>query len=222
MAGWFNSILDSVLPPTCVSCERPGAWWCTTCASCVVKCQQPITGYCADLTGIRAGARFRRPVSDAIKALKYRHARAVASELARYLEPELKQLAKDVGTGDTLLVPVPLHISRLKKRGHNQAEVLTQELSKQTGTPWQDALRRTRATPTQTKLHRRERFANVSGAFEWRGSAPKKTVILIDDVVTTGATFEAAAQAVRAGSSTSPASLTVWGLAVAYRDQNRP
>jgi ComF family protein len=116
-----------------------------------------------------------------------------------------------INPDDALIVPIPLHRSRFRERGHNQAEVLARLLSRRAGVPWNNSLRRIRNTHTQTTLHRDERFANVFGAFEWIGQPAHKTVILVDDVVTTGATFEAAAAVITAPS--------VWGIAVAHRER---
>ena len=99
-----------------------------------------------------------------------------------------------------LLVPVPLHWTRLVRRRFNQAALLARALSKRTGVPFApDLLARVRMTRTQGDLTRAQRRRNVRGAFQVRATAPLrgKTVVLIDDVMTTGATFEACARALR-------------------------
>lgn len=214
MAGWLNAVADVVWPARCVGCGTAGAWWCGNCAARVRTIGGPVPGAWTGLDGIRAGAYFAEPFSGAIKALKYRHARAVGGELVKYLRAPLERLD---ATGAEL-VPIPLHPSRLRERGHNQSAVLAELLSQTTGVPFRASLRRTRPTLTQTGLGRANRFKNLAGAFAWTGPPPDArtvrtaTVILIDDVITTGATFAAAAAACRAAGVRH-----VWGLAAAYR-----
>lgn len=102
------------------------------------------------------------------------------------------------------IVPVPLHYTRLVKRGYNQAGWLATVIGRQTSTPVKHAaLARARATPSQAGLSARARHRNVSGAFKVRPAATKqikdKTVLLVDDVMTTGATLRAATKALLKG-----------------------
>ncbi len=131
-----------------------------------------------------------------ILALKYRGARHLIPDIVELLlrHPEY--------TGHLrggVLVPVPLHRSRERKRGFNQARIIAEALATQLPeTRVAHLLARTRSTPTQTRLSRRERESNVRGAFAltnsmpWNGSAPR--LILFDDVFTTGATLNACAK----------------------------
>lgn len=104
--------------------------------------------------------------------------------------------------GADLIVPVPLHVTRLRQRGYNQAVLLARSLSKRiAGRLVVDGLERTRATPKQQDLSRSARLKNVRGAFR---VSPKnkplivgRHVILVDDVMTTGATVEACAKALK-------------------------
>lgn len=143
-------------------------------------------------------------VDDLIRALKYdraRHAaRVLAEALAEYLREEISSL-KLFSPCPIVLVPVPLHSTRIHERGFNQVELVLSYLPKEfhDGTLAHvvpDALVRTRPTQQQTKLTRSERLKNVEGAFQI--SKPhhiKDThVILIDDVTTTGATLTEAAR----------------------------
>lgn len=204
-------VVAQLLPARCVACNQTGSWWCDQCASQVRLVDSPVYHHRDALNGVWAAAYFRKPLAAGVKALKYRHTRAVSEDLARYLVPPLEH----IGSGSAVLVPIPLHPSRRRKRGHNQAELLARSVARQTRTPYRTDLKRIRNTPTQTELHRTERFNNVVGAFAWRGSKPPVKVILVDDVVTTGATFEAAAMACRAAGVRE-----VWGLAVAYRERS--
>lgn len=104
----------------------------------------------------------------------------------RYQQP-LRQLAADG------MAPVPLHRSRLSRRGYNQAEVLARRLSRLSGIPvWPKALVRPRKTVAQKYLGARERSQNLEGAFAaGRQSVAGRTVLLVDDIYTTGGTAEA-------------------------------
>lgn len=92
-----------------------------------------------------------------------------------------------------LVVPVPLHARKLKKRGFNQSELIARGISEESGIPMNtEVLYRAINNPTQTRKSRFDRFRNVSGAFQLRNYKPHSTqhILLVDDVVTTGATLE--------------------------------
>lgn len=131
-----------------------------------------------------------------LSALKYHGWPAVAHEMAA----RMARLSwpQDVLLERAALVPVPLAAVKQRARGYNQAERLAAALSAHWGIPvWHDALVRTRATPSQTRLTPGERLANVHGAFSI-GDARTRDVrgqhlVLVDDVLTTGATLNACA-----------------------------
>lgn len=156
-----------------------------------------------------------------VHALKYsgwsRVAEAMAERLARMTWPV------DVVEERTALVPVPLAASRERERGYNQSALIASGLSRRWGIPvWADVVTRTRVTRTQTELTPGERLSNVAGAFRVRNSERASLrgahVILVDDVVTTGATLGACASALfEAGSRI--ISYVTFGRAVASGDR---
>jgi competence protein ComFC len=110
------------------------------------------------------------------------------------------------------MVPVPLHIRRLRERGFNQALLLVKELSKRAGIPYQErVLRKIKDTPVQSTLKKRERSKNLKGAFQVQDqeSIKGKAVVLVDDVYTTGATVNECSRALLAAGAKQVAVLTV-------------
>jgi ComF family protein len=111
-----------------------------------------------------------------------------------------------------LIVPVPLHASRLRERGYNQSTLLAQQLSHTSGLPLvESALKRIRATSPQVTLNAAERKINVSNAFEASGDIVQgRQVLLVDDVCTTGATLGSSSVALRQAGAAS-----VWAITLA-------
>jgi ComF family protein len=147
-------------------------------------------------------------IREAVLRLKYRELRAIAPTLARLLAEHLGSHSVEAD----LLVPVPLHPRREAQRGFNQSLLLARQVGRLLGLPVEErGLARVKDSPPQARtLSRRERWANVQGAFEARVPFAGRHVLLVDDVCTTGATLEACAQALRGAGAVS-----VWGLAVA-------
>jgi ComF family protein len=134
----------------------------------------------------------------AIHALKYHGQRRVAAPLAALMAATWRAS----GARADVIVPVPLHASRARQRGFNQANLLARELARDLGIPLRrDALTRVRPTAPQARLPRVERLRNVAGAFALRPPATAalagRAVLLVDDVISTGATIQAAASALR-------------------------
>ncbi len=166
-----------------------------------------------------------------VRAVRALHADTV-NEGARTIDPSPLHLALDDRPGPDLLIPVPLHPRRLRERGFNQAHVIAAEalragiLAPRTRLD-PAALGRARETPPQTRLSRAERLVNLRGAFEARHDRVKgRTVLLVDDVMTTGATLEACARAlIRAGARRVDAVAVArvgGGTAVALRSRDAP
>ncbi len=213
----IDQILDFVFPPRCAACPRRGALLCSACcASCRLvpdsANQEQHRRLASPFLASTAGAYiFEGPVREAIHLLKYHRRTHVAMPLgdllARYLLAH--PLIVDA------IVPVPLHPDRLRLRGYNQAALLGQRLAQQIGVPLLDRhVLRVRHTGQQADLNRAERRANVEAAFAWRSARrPPPRILVIDDVLTTGATVDAVAQALHvAGARTVHALALARGL----------
>ncbi len=211
--GW---VLDQVFPPRCVSCGGFGSFLCARCLAAVRRAAPPRCPQCWQptpdgsrcsrcrqrppaLTESRAVFTYERAARDAVHALKFDGVSAVARPMAQ----EMARVFLDWAPPVTEIVPVPLAASRRRSRGYNQSGLLAQELARLTGLPLRSrALERRRATAPQARLEGDEaRRRNVEGAFVARGLQAGAAVLLIDDVMTTGATLEACARALREGGS---------------------
>jgi ComF family protein len=129
------------------------------------------------------------PVREVIHKLKYGDRPNLASPLV-----ELGLTLGDLPTG--VVVPVPLGRSRRRQRGYNQAEALARKIATATGRRCLEGLRRVRETDAQVGRSGGERRLALAGAFAWQGAAPEE-ILLVDDVVTTGATLVECARAAR-------------------------
>lgn len=193
--------LPRLLPPLCPKCGKPEAS-----GSLCVACLRWKS--CVD--GIRSPFSFEGIVRRAVYELKYHNHRALAERLGELMTDYLCQSQIP---GETL-VPVPLHRRRLRERGYNQSSLLARELAITTGLPVvEDVLHRVKDSLPQVKTTSiEERYRNVKDAFVCRdGRGIKgKSVIVVDDVCTSGATLEACAVALKSAGAKS-----VWGLTFA-------
>lgn len=132
------------------------------------------------------------PLNRQIHALKYRGARKLARPLGLLLAAALPAAALDVDA----LVPVPLHCSRRRERGYNQATEIARAVARETGLPlMRRGIERRRPTAAQTDLSADARAANLAGAFSAERNLSAARLMIVDDVLTTGATVNALALA---------------------------
>lgn len=220
--------LDALLPPTCPVCDTPVEAQGLICAACFPRfrpvvpplceaCGLPVRGEdtpapicpaCASRRPLFGRARavwlYGGAAKDLILRLKYADREDLALPLGRLMARAGAELLHEAD----LLVPVPLHLRRLVARRFNQAALLARAVARASGVPAAvDALRRTRATPPLAELSREEREASLIDAFavrpRWRGRIAGRRIVLIDDVLTSGATAEACAEALLAAGAAS-------------------
>lgn len=233
------SFLDFIFPKRCVSCGKFGSYLCSVCLAKVEFIEHPVCPICQrqavggkthpgcysrySLDGLVVVARYRGAIRSAIRKIKYRWVTDIESTLGDLM---VDNLWKFDFPADSVLVPIPLHPKRKRWRGFNQAELLTDYLSKKFGSKTSDLLIRTVDTKPQVGLKKDKRRENIRGAFALRfapfdtqgkqgkpseGSSIRgKNLILVDDVFTSGATMMEAAKVLkRAGAK------SVWAMAVA-------
>ncbi|MBL8146961.1 MAG: ComF family protein [Anaerolineae bacterium] len=202
----WSGTLDLLYPPRCAGCGRVDTLWCDACALAFSAAGPLILAAPAPLSGSVAGRWHEGLARAAIHTLKYENGHQMAVVLAAPMAEALQSTAWKFDG----LVPVPLHATRLKDRGYNQAEWLAEAVASRMGVEClPNALVRTRDTPHQVGAGGAERRANMEGAFEPVGDALRgRLLILVDDVFTTGATLQACAEAALAGGAGSVFSLT--------------
>lgn len=221
MRALVDALLSVLIAAPCVACDRTldqptRGPVCPDCWGAILPLTPPFCDACGDplptwraislplarcprcrrstrhVDRARAVGRYDGTLRSIIHALKYEGRRSLAVPLARMM----REHGADLLTWVDAVVPVPLHPSRQRARGFNQAADLARHL----GIPVSPALRRVRATLSQAALPSARRHGNVRGAFAAAGTARAlrhRTVLLVDDVSTTGATLEACARVLK-------------------------
>ena len=217
--------LDWLYPPSCGGCGKSYTRWCVSCQDQVQRiheivcdaCGKPLTtpGKCPDcLTtpppymALRSWAKYSGPVREAILNLKYKGDISLGEVLSR----PLIELVNQMSWRFDLVTPVPISLARKKARGYNQASILALPIALGCALTYQpSSLVKVKNTPSQVGLTAAQRRENVRQAFQARPEIVRgRSVLVVDDVTTSGATMLACAEALlRAGA------LQVYGLTLA-------
>jgi competence protein ComFC len=225
-------VLDIFFPKQCIGCKKLGSYVCIACFSTI---QFSDTGICAvcnhpamfgkthpicrkrhTVDGMNASLRYSGIVKKLLYKFKYPpYVTDLQTSLSVLFYEGIIQKEGVMHFVETkpYVVPIPLHKTKLRSRGYNQAELLSREIAKRLSLPRAQILIRQKQTTTQVGLSREERLQNLKDAFKITDTTALngKHVLLVDDVMTTGATFlEAAKTLKKAGVK------EVWGIALAH------
>lgn len=217
MASPYNPIqaivkdaLFRVWPSQCLVCDSEGLWLCCVCRANLI----PIRAYtCPFCNKISSHGRtcsscrsthalngnlpvwyYREPLKTVIHRFKYQGITAPAEELATFLA----QVAHQAPPKINFVASVPSTAKKWCERGFNQSELLARALARRINAPFTSVLRRDLSSHAQVGLTRKERFANVAMQFRATRSFQGERVLIVDDVITTGATLNACATALKA------------------------
>lgn len=217
-----NTLLEIIFPPVCVGCRRVGEVLCGSCQARLTPVPEPYCSRCgrqmtdvveqprlcpecrrqpSRVNQMRAAVMYHEPADTLIHRFKYDGYFALAKPFAALMVAGWPEW----GTPPELIIPVPLHPRRERQRGFNQALLLAKPLAEATGLAVDSAaLRRVRHTVPQVGLGPNERAENVRDAFAAVSTRISgRHILLVDDVLTTGATMRAAAEALLASGAAS-------------------
>ncbi len=210
--------LDAALPANCVGCGAEGPPLCANCEPALDARLARPAGVAIGLPGdipepllqLEWCAPFHGVVRDALHAIKYGSEQRLAAPLGRAIARRWAA----AGVGADLVSHVPVHADRARQRGYDQAELIARHAAEALGLPFTSLLTRSRATIAQFDLDRRDRARNVTGAFVLDARVPPdalagRWVLLVDDVMTTGATLGACATTLERAGAVGVSAITV-------------
>ena len=233
----FQWLLNLIFPPICSICQtrlngkEKDLILCPTCRTAVKPIRPPYCPRCGlpepsgDGAGYlcgpclkerwqfevhRSSGLYEGALKEAIHTFKYGGVFPLVRVFGDLLQPTLQTLSQDYPVD--VMIPVPLHIRRLRERGFNQALLLVKELNRRIGIPYEErALKKIKDTPVQIALKKRERRKNLKGVFQAKDTETLKgkSVVLVDDVYTTGATVNECSRALLKAGAERVAVLTV-------------
>ena len=211
-----NYLLDLIFPPLCLGCQLEGSLLCGVCSKKLpvfntIVCPQchkklpgtePLLWKCS-IHGAKSKLKFvaystlydNQLAKKIIGTFKYK----LVSQLAEIVSGPMVQNLNQFNFLNFTLVPVPLHKTKFRERGFNQASLLALEIARQTGMALAEVLIKNKKTKSHTALNFKERQNNVLGTFECKNPEliKNKNVLLVDDISTTGATLEECAKVLK-------------------------
>lgn len=198
---FINYLLDFIWPQFCLGCGKEGSLCCAYCLNDIIL-EYDFAVSWPDKNDLSFNAGYicchyqNQLVQKILKTYKYSYLENMSDLLINILERQARRLELPA---DTIITNVPLHRRKLKERGFDQTKILATGLAKQLGLSYQLLLRRIRYTKTQAQLKKAERQKNVAKVFEAPSAAggAGRTILLIDDITTTGATLNEASRALR-------------------------
>jgi competence protein ComFC len=215
--------LDLIFPPACGGCGKVGSRWCVDCQKHV----HVLNGIVCDICGLpldkagecdscrkdrphfralRAWAVFDNPVRSALHKLKYRRDMSMGDSLAAQMVAFVRELNWPID----MIIPIPLGKQRLKERGYNQVGMIARPLAMALNLQYEpDGLVRCKETRSQVGLTKAERRENVHSAFQAGVNVSEKTILVMDDVSTTGSTLSSSAEALYSSGAKNVYALTV-------------
>ena len=227
--------LDLLFPPVCGGCGKAGYRWCSNCQGRVPhiidpyceKCGIPVRkiGLCDKCKSeppvyrlMRSWAVFDSPVQNALHTIKYRRNVGLGDSLALQMIDFVRSLQWKLD----IMIPVPLGRKRLKERGYNQVGLVARPLAHELGLEYAPgALWKSRETRSQVGLSISQRRENVSNAYQANPSVVnRKSILLMDDVATTGSTISACTSALSAAGAHEVYALTI-ARALSHHDLSR-
>lgn len=228
-----NFFLELFFPKNCLGCKQPGTYLCRDCFNKI-----PLTGnnacfFCEKITGkgqiclnckkevylskVISATEYKNLLArELIRAFKYHYVQELSEPLAQLLINQLEISGFEFKNSDFLIVPIPLHRHRLKYRGFNQAELIAEKISGKFNLNIEtDILKRKNLSTPQAKIKDEEkRKLNLQNVFsinpEKIGKIKDKIILLVDDVVTTGATMNEAAKIFKESGAKE-----IWALTIA-------
>jgi ComF family protein len=215
-------LIEKMWPAECFICQTEGSWLCDTCQKQLITIKAPTCPFCNRLsekgqtcsrcrsryalTGNRALWYYKEPLKTVIGRFKYQGVTAIVDTFV----PKLAEIAQQFPHQPEIITSVPSAPHKWRERGYNQSALLAKATAQQLNIPYQDLLIRQPKSLAQVGLTRVERLANVTQQFQPKIPLNNQSILIIDDVITTGATLNACAVTLKqAGSG------PVWAITLA-------